>query len=72
MTSRTGQTSTLIRNARALDAHTGTYAEGASILITDDVIAEVGGSEVKALAESTVIDAGGRTVLPDSPTPTYM
>ncbi|MEU2674622.1 amidohydrolase family protein [Streptomyces sp. NPDC007164] len=64
MTSRTGQTSTLIRNARVLDVHAGTYAEGASILITDDVIAEVGGSEVKALAESTAVDAGGRTVLP--------
>ncbi|WP_066949270.1 metal-dependent hydrolase family protein [Microtetraspora fusca] len=64
MISGTEQTSVLITNARVLDVHTGEYLEGASVLVADGVIVELGGSEVRALAGSTVIDAEGRTVLP--------
>ncbi|MEU7003852.1 amidohydrolase family protein [Nonomuraea sp. NPDC046570] len=57
-------TSVLITNARVLDVHGGEYLEGTNILIADDSIAEIGGGEIKALPESIVIDAKGRTVLP--------
>ncbi len=64
LTSGTEQAGVLITNARVLDVHTGDYLEDARVLVVGDVIAEVGGSEVKALAHSAVIDAEGRTLLP--------
>ncbi|MEV4250777.1 amidohydrolase family protein [Streptosporangium canum] len=64
MTSGIEPTSVLITNARVLDVEGGEYLEGTNLLIVGETIAEVGGSEVGALRDSSVIDAEGHTVLP--------
>lgn len=53
----------LFRNAQLLDPTRADLADGSSVLVEDDRIREVSSRPVKA-AGATVIDCGGRTLMP--------
>lgn len=53
----------LLTNARVLDVRSGEY-RASRVLVADGMIAEVGGDEIAAPADTTVIDAEGRALLP--------
>jgi imidazolonepropionase-like amidohydrolase len=55
----------LITNAALLDVETGTVHAGSSVRVDGDRIAEVAvGRSLEQNADNTVIDAGGRTLMP--------
>jgi imidazolonepropionase-like amidohydrolase len=56
-------TKTLLRNATVFDPRSGVLASDTSVLLSDGLVAEVSDQPIAA-ADATVIDLGGRVVLP--------
>ena len=55
---------TLFTNVNVFDGESETLAEGMSVLVEGNLIKEVAGGEIEAREDATVIDGGGRTLMP--------
>jgi len=55
---------TLFTNVNVFDGESETLAEGMSVLVEGKLIKEVAGGEIEAREDATVIDGGGRTLMP--------
>ena len=55
---------TLFTNVNIFDGTSDTLAEGMSVLVEGNLIKKIGKGDVDARVDATVIDAGGRTLMP--------
>lgn len=55
---------TLFTNVNVFDGTSDTLAEGMSVLIEGNLIKNVGKNDIQARDDATIIDGGGRTLMP--------